>query len=415
MPLDPFSHQGSFRPSAEAAPTPVMDPDGHMASDMARRLIEVGIALSAELDLSNLLYLIVSKAQELTGCDRGTLYLRQGERLQFFLSDDYTLQNETLPLTPDSIAGFVVLQGRVLNIPDVYQLTDDLPYRFNPSFDQRTGYRTCSVLTVPMRDPTGHMVGALQLINRLDPQSQEPIPFSGIDVSVGEALASQAAVAHHNVRLQAELKAAYFETITCLSMAAEYRDQDTALHIKRMSNYSRLIAKGLGLSNQEQELILYASPMHDVGKIGIPDAILLKPGPLTPEERLVIQGHPMIGHKILSQSSSELMQRSALIALTHHEKYDGSGYPRGLAGEDIPLEGRIVALADVFDALSSRRPYKRPWTLEEVYALIEQDTGKHFDPMVVDAFANVQAEVLEIYHRYQDEILGSEPDEGIQA
>ncbi|MGF1574948.1 MAG: HD domain-containing phosphohydrolase [Cyanophyceae cyanobacterium] len=377
-----------------------------VTGDIARRLIEVGIALSAELDLSNLLFLIVSKAQELTSCDRGTLYLRDGDHLQFFLSDDYSLQDQSMPLTPESIAGFVVLNGKALNIPDVYALSSELPYRFNPSFDQLTGYHTQSILTVPMRDPSGQIVGALQLINRQDPIDRTPISFSAIDISVAEALASQAAVAHHNVRLQEELKSAYFETITCLSMAAEYRDHDTALHIKRMSNYSRIIAKYLGLSPQKQELILYASPMHDVGKIGIPDAILLKPGPLTPEERQVIQQHPEIGYKILGQSTSEVMKLSALIALTHHERFDGSGYPRGLAGDEIPLEGRIVALADVFDALSSRRPYKKPWGLEEVYALIDRDTGTHFDPVVVRAFREAESEIMAVYHLYQEEMIG---------
>lgn len=367
--------------------------------DIARRLIEVGIALSAQLDLNNLLYLILTKARELTRCDRGTLYLRDGDRLRFYLSDDTALRDQFLPLNPNSIAGFVVTEGTILNVPNVRQLGSHLPYRFNDAFDLSTGYCTCSVLTVPLKEPSGHVIGALQLINRLDAQG-DPIPFSPTDVSVAEALASQAAVAHQNVRLQQELKTAYFETITCLSMAAEYRDQDTALHLKRMSNYSRLIAKYLGLSEQEQEMILYASPMHDVGKIGIPDAILLKPGRFTPEEREIMQQHPDIGYRILSRSQSELMQKSALIALTHHEKYDGSGYPQGLKGSNIPLEGRIVALADVFDALCSRRPYKEAWDPVDVLALIDKDTGSHFDPQVVAAFKLGLPEIMEVYHRY---------------
>jgi putative two-component system response regulator len=169
-----------------------------------------------------------------------------------------------------------------------------------------------------------------------------------------------------------------------------------------MSNYSRIIAKHLGLSSHEQELIFYASPMHDVGKIGIPDAILQKPGPLTPEERLIMNRHPEIGYEILSKSDSELMKKSAIIALTHHEKFDGSGYPRGLKGEGIPLEGRIVALADVFDALASRRPYKEAWNLDEIFGFVESQSGSHFDPHVVAAFTRGRGEILEIYHRYQE-------------
>jgi putative two-component system response regulator len=227
-------------------------------------------------------------------------------------------------------------------------------------------------------------------------------PFSELEVRVAEALASQAAVAYQNVRLREELKAAHLETIFCLAQAAEYRDQDTAFHLKRMSHYSRILAKELGLSSHEQELIFYASPLHDVGKIGIPDAILQKPGPLTPEERLIMNRHPEIGYEILSKSDSELMKKSAIIALTHHEKFDGSGYPRGLKGEEIPLEGRIVALADVFDALASRRPYKEAWNLDEIFGFVESQSGSHFDPHVVAAFTRGRGEILEIYHRYQE-------------
>ncbi len=384
---------------------------------LAQRLIEVGIALSAESDLTHLLQMIMTYAQELTCCDAGTLYLREGEQLSFFISQtrvqhDWVLSDQRIPLSEKSIAGYVVLTGQPLNIADAYQLEAGLPYSFNAEIDRQTGYRTRSLLTVPMRNPGGEVIGALQLLNRLHPDRPASLvasdltawvlPFSELDVSVAESLASQAAVAYQNVRLQAELKSAHYDTIFCLSVAAEYRDQDTSFHLKRMSNYSRIIARHLGLSAQEQELIYYASPMHDVGKIGIPDAILLKPGPLTPEERLVMQRHPVIGAEILGKSDSDLMRKSAVIALSHHEKFDGSGYPHQLQGEAIPLEGRIVALADVFDALASRRPYKEAWDLDEIFAWIMDQTGSHFDPVVVAAFDRGRTDLLEIYHRYQE-------------
>ncbi|MEN9245153.1 MAG: HD domain-containing phosphohydrolase, partial [Thermostichales cyanobacterium SRBZ-1_bins_19] len=183
---------------------------------------------------------------------------------------------------------------------------------------------------------------------------------------------------------------------------AEDRDHDTSYHLKQVSPDSGIIAKHLGLSEREQELILYASPMHDVGKLGIPDAILLKPGPLTVEERACMQRHPIIGAEILGKSDSELLQLSAVIALCHHEKYDGSGYPQGLKGEEIPLPGRIVALADVFDALASKRAYKKSWDLTQILEFIDQNTGSHFDPKVVAAFKAGFAEVMEVYERYQE-------------
>lgn len=380
---------------------------------LSQRLIQVGIALSSETDLRRLLELIVAQARELTGCDGASLFIREGEELRFFVvKRNEELQDLRLPLTPSSIVGYVVLTGESLNLPDVYQLPPDLPYAFNPQVDRQTGYRTRSLLTVPLRDPSGNILGALQLLNRLRPDRPADLapdqvadwsqPFSELEVQVAEALASQAAVAYQNVRLREELKAAHLETIFCLAQAAEYRDQDTAFHLKRMSHYSRILAKELGLSSHEQELIFYASPLHDVGKIGIPDAILQKPGPLTPEERQIMKRHPEIGYEILSQSNSELMKKSAIIALTHHEKFDGSGYPRGLKGEGIPLEGRIVALADVFDALASRRPYKKAWDLSDIFRFVESQSGSHFDPQVVAAFNRGRSEILEVYHRYQE-------------
>ncbi|CAD5373105.1 Cyclic di-GMP phosphodiesterase response regulator RpfG [Rubrivivax sp. A210] len=197
------------------------------------------------------------------------------------------------------------------------------------------------------------------------------------------------------------------ETILCLSRAAEHRDPETGAHILRMSHYSRHIARCLGLSQADQDLLLAAAPMHDVGKVGTPDLILLKPGPLTAEEFEVMKLHTVIGWKVLKESTSPLLQKAAEIAYTHHERYDGSGYPRGLAGgmvgDRIPIFGRIVAVADVFDALTSARPYKRSWTIERSLALLDEGRGKHFDPACVDAFLNDWDEVLEIKQRFADE------------
>ncbi|HYH40233.1 MAG TPA: HD domain-containing phosphohydrolase [Azospirillum sp.] len=175
------------------------------------------------------------------------------------------------------------------------------------------------------------------------------------------------------------------ETILFLSRAAERRDPETGGHLVRMAAYAGLIAEALGLPAAEADLIHAAAPMHDVGKIGIPDHILLKPGRLDPEERRVMQQHPAIGHEILDGSSSVLLQVAAEIAFCHHERWDGSGYPRALSGEAIPLPGRITALADVFDALTSVRPYKAAWPLDAAYEYVVQNRGRHFDPACVDA------------------------------
>jgi len=193
------------------------------------------------------------------------------------------------------------------------------------------------------------------------------------------------------------------ETIFCLARAAEYRDPETGGHILRMAHYARHIARMLGLSAEQQDLLLAAAPMHDVGKVGTPDAILLKPGRLTAAEFEIMKLHASIGYEVLRACSSPLLQVAAEIAYTHHEKFDGSGYPRGLAGEAIPLVGRIVAVADVFDALTSERPYKSAWSVERAVQLLRDGRGKHFDPRCVDAFFQDWDEVLDIKSRFADE------------
>jgi putative two-component system response regulator len=193
------------------------------------------------------------------------------------------------------------------------------------------------------------------------------------------------------------------ETIFCLARAAEYRDPETGSHIMRMAHYSRHIARMLGLPVEQQELLLEAAPMHDIGKVGTPDLILLKPGKLTDAEFFIMKQHAQIGYEVLNTSSSNLLKVAAEIALSHHEKYDGSGYPRALAGEAIPLFGRIVAVADVFDALTSERPYKNAWNVEQASQLVRDGSGKHFDPVCVNAFLTNFDEVLAIKNRFADE------------
>lgn len=192
------------------------------------------------------------------------------------------------------------------------------------------------------------------------------------------------------------------ETVTRLAKAAEFRDPETGAHIQRMALFSRLIARGMGLPEAIQEMILAAAPMHDVGKLGTPDHILLKPGKLTPEELLVMQQHASIGYEILKESASPVIQLGAEIALSHHEKFDGSGYPRRLAGEAIPLVGRIVAVADVFDALTSVRPYKKAWTLHDAREHLVAGRGRHFDPACVDLFLAEWDTVLGIRATFSD-------------
>ena len=200
-----------------------------------------------------------------------------------------------------------------------------------------------------------------------------------------------------------ELERSRYEIIDRLGRAAEFKDNETGNHILRMSQYSLLLAKAIGLPEEQCDLILLASPMHDIGKIGIPDNVLLKPGKLNADEWKIMQSHVEIGAELLSGNDEiPLMNMAKNIALTHHERWDGNGYPSGLAGEDIPIEGRICAISDVFDALTSERPYKEAWPIEKAMALLHEESGSHFDPSLVPLFANILDDVLAYRTQYMD-------------
>jgi putative two-component system response regulator len=200
-----------------------------------------------------------------------------------------------------------------------------------------------------------------------------------------------------------ELRQTRLQIVQRLGMAAEYKDNETGLHVIRMSHFSKVLALAAGFSEAAAEELLNAAPMHDVGKIGIPDAVLRKPGKLDEQEWAVMRQHVEIGAQIIGEHPSGLLRTAQRIALTHHEKWDGSGYPNGLSGEDIPLEGRIVAIADVFDALTSVRPYKAAWSVEDAVRLLQEESARHFDPQLVELFIQQLPAILEIKERWAEQ------------
>jgi len=387
----------------------------HLGQDF-EKLLNVGIALSSIHELDKLLDLILKEARRLTRADAGTLYLVKDNQLIFKISQCDSLccrlgegrmrqmyESFSMPISPKSIAGYVALNKKVLNIPDVQQIPEEAPFHYNPSWDEKTGYITRSMLVVPMLNREGKVTGVLQLINALKAEDQgKIIPFPAQQERLVSSLASQAAVAIENAELTENLKQAHLDTIFRLGVAAEYRDKETANHLKRMSYYSALIARGLGWSEEKVEMILWSSLMHDVGKLGIPDCILQKPGPLTAEERRLMEYHTIIGANILKGSTATVLKQSRIIALTHHEKYDGTGYPQRLKGKEIPIEGRITIIADVFDALSSKRVYKEALEEREVLKVLHEGRGSFFDPQILDIFLEHLEEVREIKNRFQD-------------
>ncbi|WDT84555.1 response regulator [Alteromonas sp. 009811495] len=201
-----------------------------------------------------------------------------------------------------------------------------------------------------------------------------------------------------------ELLESRLQVVQRLGRAAEYKDNETGMHVMRMSHYSKVLAVAYGLTDKQAEILLHAAPMHDIGKIGIADSIMLKPGKLTDEEFALMKHHPEIGAEIIGDCGDSLLLNVAKsVSLTHHEKWDGSGYPRGLSGEDIPIEGRICAIADVFDALTSKRPYKEAWSIEKTVDFLKEQKGKHFEPKLVDLLIENLPQILEIKATFKDE------------
>ncbi|MBN1150785.1 HD domain-containing protein [candidate division WOR-3 bacterium] len=378
------------------------------------RLNRIGISLSAIRDLNVFFDYILKEAREFADCDGGTLYTVHGDMLELTVSQNKVLSeragdnavktnyiNVSMPISTQSIAGYVTLTGNTVNIADAYDIDSKYPFQHNKSFDEKSDYRTTSILTVPLKDTSGVIMGVLQLVNRRDEEGKiTPFPDHLVDLTL--SLASQAAVALRNVKYSEELKNSYYDTIFRLSVAAEYKDHDTANHIKRMSNYALIIAQRIGLSSDETELVFHAAPMHDIGKLGIPDNILLKPGKLTDEEWEEMKKHTIYGSKILENSNNTIIETSRVIALHHHEKFDGSGYPFGLKGEDIPLYARICSIADVFDALTSKRPYKKAFTDEQSFSIIEEEMEISFDPELTKVFLSDKSKIVSIMNKYQD-------------
>lgn len=388
-------------------PLPMRTPADTAADHRARleKLIALGIALTAERNLGRLLDRILREAREFTRAEAGTLYVvEKGAKLRFG-----TVQNDALPagipspspsgegliaITRASIAGYVASTGEPLNIRDVYRLPEDVEYRFNDWFDRRTNYRTNSLLAVPLKNPAGEVLGVLQLINC---QSGN---FDFEREGLVLTLASQAAVALENAQLAARLESAYQETVFRLARAAEFRDADTGPHIQRVSHYAAEIAREIGFSDEEIHDFILAISMHDIGKIGLADGILRKPGRLTPDERREMENHTTYGAEILSGSDTPILAMSREIALSHHEKWDGTGYPHGLRGAEIPITGRICALADVYDALTTKRCYKDAMPLEQACDIIRKGSGTHFDPEITEAFFRVLNRIVKIGEAY---------------
>lgn len=362
------------------------------AEEKLRLLVDFGTRISSELHLDKLLDIIAQQITQMLDVGRCTIYLKDEAKNELWskIAQGKGLEHTEIriPLNSDGFIALVARYGQTINLPNAY----DDP-RFSVDVDMVTAFRTHATIAVPLKNNSDEVLGVVQASNK-----SNGTPFDKNDEGLLRLLATLASGSIEIAQLYQEIRVAQLETIYRLAVTAEYRDQqDTRQHLKNISIIAYLLALALGMSKTEAELIKNASPLHDIGKVALADNILLKPGKLTPEEFEIMKSHTVYGGKILEGAHSKVLQMAHKMSLYHHEKWNGSGYPKGLKEEEIPLEARIVTVADVFDALCVFRVYKKAWKTEEALNYIIEESGKSFDPRVVAAFKKIYPSVKRLY------------------
>ena len=388
-------------------------------------------------DIDLLLERILTSVREVFNADAGSIYLKDRDTLEFSYTQNDTLRERlgtgkkliyntfTIPVNDDSIAGYVANHNETVSISDVYTLNDSTPYSFDSTFDELSDYRTRSMLTVPMTNQRGEVLGVMQVINAQDDDGN-PVPFAPSDEGLIRHFATSAALAVERARMTRDI------ILRMISMA-ELRDpKETGAHVNRVGAYSVEIyeewSRRRGLSPEEvtiqKDVLRMAAMLHDVGKVAISDLILKKPARLNVDEYEIMKSHTYLGARLFKDINSDFDEIAKEVALNHHEKWNGTGYPgyidpftedplpghsgpdgnpRPKRAEEIPLFGRIVAVADVYDALCSRRSYKEPWDEDRILEEIHRSSGSHFDPEIVEAFFGCLDVLKSIAQRYPDE------------
>ncbi len=399
-------------------------------------LAHLGSDLNEVQDLDILMERILKRARSFVNADAGSIYIVDGENLNFTYTQNDTFQRRltkgekliystfSIPIDTKSIAGYAASTGTILNLPDVHKIDKTQPYGFNKKFDDASGYSTQSMITIPMKNTRNEVTGVLQIINALD-ESGEATPFLPEDESMMANFAGIASVALARARMTRAI-------LLRMIRMAEMRDpKETGAHVNRVGGYSLELyeqwALRRNISEQEiestRDTIRMAAMLHDVGKVAISDLILKKPGRFEADEFEIMKQHTVLGARLFTDSQSDFDDAAMVVALNHHERWDGKGYPGhvdpltgeplpgrmgpdnkalGKKGEEIPILGRIVALADVFDALCSKRVYKEAWTDEETLKLIKEGGGSQFDPELVEIFFSCLGIIMSIRERYID-------------
>lgn len=332
--------------------------------------------ISGESDLHRTLMQLANLGKDLASADRCTVWILDKKEKELWTTTAHGVKELRIP-ADSGLVGTSVQTGEIVHIENAYE--DE---RFNPAVDHSTGYTTKSILCVPFMNSEGDYIGAFQAINKMP----EGDAFNEEDKEIVRLAASYAGNALDSKLLHEELVATQKEILETMGQIGESRSRETGHHVKRVALYSYRLALLAGLSEQEAKLLMSASPMHDIGKVAIPDTLLLKPSTLTHEEFEKMKEHTEIGYHIFRHSKRELLQAAARIAHEHHEKWDGTGYPLGLRGENIHIFGRITAIADVFDALGSDRVYKKAWPDQKILTHFREQIGRHFDPQLMTIF-----------------------------
>jgi len=376
-------------------------------SDPLVSLVKIGRSITAVTDINELLKVIAEETKIAIQADRCTVFLLDKEKNELWSKVALGMDSQEIRFPADKgLAGYVVKTGEPLNIPDAYSDS-----RFNPDIDKKTGYRTKTILCMPIKNNNKEIIGAFQVLNKQDGV------FTKSDEDLLVAIGGSASIALENAQLfeqQKELykeqKALFESFIDTLATSIDARDKITAGHSSRVKLYAMLIVDQLGCDKKFKELVEKAAILHDIGKIGIRDSVLQKEGKLTDEEYKHIQEHVKITHDILDKIyMSEDFKQITEIACTHHEKYDGTGYYRHLEGENIPYGGRILAVADVFDAITSKRHYRDKMPIQNVIDILNSGKNKHFDGKLVDEFLSIPVDKIirvfltENHHEFKDE------------
>nr|WP_275900941.1 HD domain-containing phosphohydrolase [Paenibacillus periandrae] len=373
-------------------------------------IFDYAAKIANERRLDHLIMLMADMGREMIVSDRCTVWLIDKQNNELYSTVAHGVPQLRLPRDA-GLVGHSITTGQPIFIEDAYKNTEfkDVLESGAIAMDLKTGYRTKALMVIPFRNNEGEIMGAYQAVNKLTAEEQ----FSKKDLEHLTLAASYAGKSLESALLSNEIEETQKEIIFTMGEIGESRSKETGNHVKRVAEYSYILAKQLGMSHEEAELLKIASPMHDIGKVAIPDSVLKKPGKLTDEEFDIMKAHTNIGYGLLKNSTRRILKTAAIVAHQHHEKWNGRGYPQGIQGEEIHIYGRITAIADVFDALGSERVYKQAWELDRILNLFKEERGQHFDPMVVDAFMAQLPEILKVRELYSDAALAEKDKGGI--